>query len=602
MFRLLFAVFVYSIFTILLTRPAQGISQFSTSYSLNYAVKDDGSTHVLFDIAQKNNLSAVFATSFSLSLSHTDVRNLLIKDSSGTIIPQIEKTDNLTNISFDFLAKVVGKNKINRFTVEYDTVDVASRNGSVWEINIPKLETPEDVSDFNIILTVPDSFKDLAFVNPKPSKVQGQTYFFNFASLGNRSISALFGSTQYYKLKLYYNLKNTQLDSATTQIAIPPDTAYQQVLIDQVKPIPIDLKADPDGNWLLSYNLPPNSDLQVIVDLNIKLNFKPKSQPLDNPEIYLRPTKTWDFENTLFDQDKFTLKTPREIYDFVVGYLAYDYTRLTQEGPSRPGAVFALTNPQNSICTEFTDLFIALARKNGIPAREVQGFALSNNDHLKPLSLTKDVLHAWPEYYDSNLKTWIQVDPTWANTTGGIDYFSKLDLNHIAFVVHGLDSLNPLPAGAYKTANSESKDVYVEVTDEFLLPKPQLDIIFSKVTDDRVYFLAKNSSPVSISTSLSAYPSKLTSLFTYDLNLPPFSEERFEIPIASRVNLAPVKFEIIIDAYGQNFRFPVNLTSRFGTSFYILTGGVILAGISLPTWYLYLRRQRPKPPIHWKVY
>ena len=85
---------------------------------------------------------------------------------------------------------------------------------------------------------------------------------------------------------------------------------------------------------------------------------------------------------------------------------------------------------------EFTDLFIAIAREKGIYSREIQGYGFSLDQKLQPLSLSSDILHAWPEYYDTKTESWIAVDPTWENTSG-INYFSSFDLNHIVFVIHG---------------------------------------------------------------------------------------------------------------------------------------------------------------------
>ncbi len=64
-----------------------------------------------------------------------------------------------------------------------------------------------------------------------------------------------------------------------------------------------------------------------------------------------------------------------------------------------------------------------------MPLRKTIGFG--------PLSLIADVLHAWPEYYDQQQNVWVAIDPTWADTTGGIDYFSKLDLRHLTFAIQG---------------------------------------------------------------------------------------------------------------------------------------------------------------------
>jgi hypothetical protein len=106
---------------------------------------------------------------------------------------------------------------------------------------------------------------------------------------------------------------------------------------------------------------------------------------------------------------------------------------------------------------EFTDLFIAISRAAGIPARELNGYAFTNNSKLRPLSLEQDILHAWPEYYNQQKKQWIPIDPTWGNTTGGVDFFNKLDYNHFTFVIHGTDSEFPLPAGAYRKGDKGKK-------------------------------------------------------------------------------------------------------------------------------------------------
>lgn len=82
--------------------------------------------------------------------------------------------------------------------------------------------------------------------------------------------------------------------------------------------------------------------------------------------------------------------------------------------------------------------------------------------------MVKDVLHAWPEYYDKDKNSWVMVDPTWGSTTGGVDYFSTLDFDHLTFVIKGLDSNYPIPAGGYKTSSDENKkDVLVNVDTVF---------------------------------------------------------------------------------------------------------------------------------------
>src|SRR5690606_20256680 len=69
------------------------------------------------------------------------------------------------------------------------------------------------------------------------------------------------------------------------------------------------------------------------------------------------------------------------------------------------------------------------------------------------------------EYYDSNRRMWVMVDPTWGNTTRGIDYFNTFDFDHITFVREGRDSKYPVPAGGYK-ANGNTKDVSVALAEK----------------------------------------------------------------------------------------------------------------------------------------
>lgn len=107
----------------------------------------------------------------------------------------------------------------------------------------------------------------------------------------------------------------------------------------------------------------------------------------------------------------------------------------------------------------------------GIPARELNGYAITNEENLRPLSINLakgDLLHSWPEFYDPTLG-WIQVDPTWGNTSG-IDYFTKLDTSHFAFVIKGINSEYPVPAGAYRT--DQEKDL-IEV--EFSQAENEID-------------------------------------------------------------------------------------------------------------------------------
>ena len=582
--------------------PVHALATFATDYTVTYDIGQQGTTHVTFDIAQKNNLSTVYATSFSLSLSQTNINNIRVADAAGAISPAINRTDNLTNISFDFLANVVGRDKFNRFTVQYDSADIAAKQGSVWEINIPRLETNENTNSQQIILKVPASFGQPAYIDPKPGRIEANNYYFSSNVLANKSISAVFGTTQYFKLQLTYNLSNPLPKKLKTQIALPPDTAYQTVYLKKISPPPDDIAADPDGNWLASYTLSPNTDLQVTTDLAIKLDFNPKKTPPPDVNLYTRATKLWDYTDPDIAAAATNLTTPKAIYDYVVSHLQYSYARITNgngSGVNRPGAVWALANPSQAICTEFTDLFIALARENGIPARENQGYAMSTNDKLKPLSLAKDVLHAWPEYYDQVKQTWVQIDPTWANTTGGIDYFNKLDLNHLVFAIHGLSATQPLPAGAYKTSGGGSKDVFVTITPAETFPKAQFRLDYDNQNRERLFLTLENLSGVAGDATVSVSGKNSVAASTSTNRLPPFGKTTVEIRFQPTLLLYPQSEQLIIDINGQNSSLTITRQPNLPPAFLWGAAGSFTLGLALLTRGLYLRRRRRLPPVHW---
>ena len=98
-----------------------------------------------------------------------------------------------------------------------------------------------------------------------------------------------------------------------------------------------------------------------------------------------------------------SLNTVADIYGFVKNTLQYDYNR-TGTASERMGADAVLAKPSQAVCVEFTDLFVAIAREKGIMAREIEGYGFTQDAKLRPLSLTSDILHSWPEYFDTDAK------------------------------------------------------------------------------------------------------------------------------------------------------------------------------------------------------
>lgn len=472
----------------------EAAQEFETKYLSTYQVSTTGLTTVRHKVELKNKVSNIYAEKFSMSVGFTDLKNILVKDGQDRITPQVETTDNQTIIGFDFINKVVGKNKANKFVVQYQTEDIASRNGAVWEVNIPKLQAEKGVSENSVTLIVPSEFGKPSYVTPRPSSETNRkaadnvsnVYEFSGSVLNRKAVSAVFGSVQFMKLDLDYHLYNQGRTVSQMQVALPPDTSQQTMIYERIEPEPINVHEDVDGNWLAVYRLEPEERVDIKVSAVAKINFFPKPSSINQAQSkeYLKSGPFWKTDlgeiNTLGRK----LDEPRPIYDYVVDYLNYDFEGIEEATGRQP--MEQVLSSQLAICTGYSDLFISLARAAGIPSRELEGFALTENDKLRPLSLKKDVLHSWPEYYDEQKKTWVQIDPTWADTTGGVDYFKKLDLNHVVFVIHGKDAQEPVPAGGYKTDIEMDKDVRVKATEPKELPDSELKYSVIQVRNDEL--------------------------------------------------------------------------------------------------------------------
>lgn len=439
---------------------------FLTSYDVTYNVFENENTKTSFEVTLTNTEDRYYVASYSISTGFETIQNIKASDPDGEIIPKITKIEKGNKIELIFNKRVSGKGNSLVFKVNFDTPDVAKKQGNIWEIDIPGIANQNEFEQFNVHLRVPQSFGNPTFIKPY---LERKTLDFDKEDLGNSGISLAFGEKQIYNFDLSYHLKNSRVFPIKTEIALPPNTNYQEISIESIVPKPLNVKADKDGNWLAEYFLLPSQKVDVKVKGKAIVSLFPKKEILSPVDLnqYLKTNITyWESNEKIKELGK-TLKTPKAIYDYVVRTLSYDFSRVTENKP-RLGGKGALLNPKSAVCLEFTDLFIAIARSAGIPTREINGFAYTENEKLRPLSLVKDILHSWPEYYDIKKQTWIMVDPTWGNTTGGIDYFDTFDFDHLAFVIKGRDSRYPIPAGGYKLSDSkDQRDVKISFAEEF---------------------------------------------------------------------------------------------------------------------------------------
>ncbi|OPJ62397.1 transglutaminase-like domain-containing protein [Clostridium oryzae] len=126
----------------------------------------------------------------------------------------------------------------------------------------------------------------------------------------------------------------------------------------------------------------------------------------------------------LFKGIKSPYKKAQKAFAFVNSYMTYGYTYQNK------GALSALVH-KSGVCEDYAELFIALLRAAGVPARIVTGYRINPQYFSnKTVKNAEYYSHAWPEFYLPKYG-WIVVEPTFTYLYNGkktVDYnfFAKL--------------------------------------------------------------------------------------------------------------------------------------------------------------------------------
>lgn len=147
------------------------------------------------------------------------------------------------------------------------------------------------------------------------------------------------------------------------------------------------------------------------------------------------------------------IDTVHRLYKYVLQTMTYDSDKAKNKQAKALGAVKALKE-QKGVCVDYADLFIALCRAKGIPARYLGGVITEDRVTTRG--------HAWVEVY---LKScgWTPFDPTWGDT--GAASFYTMRPSYIYFTnVRNDEVIDNSNIFSYRYYGNHEIDVDYEVT------------------------------------------------------------------------------------------------------------------------------------------
>lgn len=455
-------------------------------YDLTFTFNKNGVADVTQKITLKNLTSDLFPSEYSLNIGSSNIKNVKGKDSLGSIVVSSKKTKKTTVLTAKINEKTIGKNKTTNLTLTYSISNLAKQNGRIWEILVPGISTDEKLTSFGLKIKVPKSFGPLYSLSPpensKKTSSKYTTYVFKKKSTPEETILANFGKYQNIEFFLTYKLDNPNFFSKDERVLIPRDTVYQEVNISDIAPRPEEIQIDEDGNYFALYPLSAGEKKEVIVSgfVRVDQSFNTTDNSHFDSQFTTESLQFWESDSVPVVQKADELENIVEIYDFVISHLSFDEKSIDKNIDVRLGAMEALANPENVLTSEFTDLFIALARAKGIPARQVIGFAIGDGTSSTPIvvngALGSKRLHSWVEYFDQDTSKWTQTDPTWGSSRRA-NYLNQADPNRIALLVRNSSSDSPKIPEIFAFGRDEKQVKFGTSEKEFnFASKPQIEL------------------------------------------------------------------------------------------------------------------------------
>lgn len=182
---------------------------------------------------------------------------------------------------------------------------------------------------------------------------------------------------------------------------------------------PFEIEPDADGNQVLHFRLaplPPYAARVIQITADLRMAATPNPLPagptpaMTRPEPFVESDHPAILSRAAVLRAPSPLETARRTFQWVIDHLR-DPGYVREEH----GALYALQH-RSGDCTESMDLFVALARANGVPSQRASGYVVEGSGVLRAAAY-----HDWALFYADGV--WRISDPQRrAFATGDADY------------------------------------------------------------------------------------------------------------------------------------------------------------------------------------
>lgn len=387
--------------------------------------------------------------------------SIRVTDSRGATLSYTTELTSAGNITLR-VAFPIRIDYPNQYTIylNYNSYGLLIKGGKLRDVYIPSFavdysfETETTSEEVITKVVIPKSYGQINFATPENTRTEeGDNYIVSFSK------ESLVGETGWVEIgtEQYYNFKINQPVVSTSEadfflnkykVLVPKDInsgpIKQRVHFTNISPTPTNSFRDDDGNLFFEFSFPSNQSGEIIVEGYAVINqdntvdFRDSGNLSEIPQEIVdkntKPAPYWEsdspeimetaamLEAQVPGEDKNVYELVTNTYQFVIDRI--DYSEVKRFGINERQGALATLEGGAAVCMEYSDLFIALMRAQGVPARGAFGYGYSALDSDEDSQTTN---HQWAEVYIPKLGEWISVDTTWGES--GQELIGG-DLNH----------------------------------------------------------------------------------------------------------------------------------------------------------------------------